>query len=423
MKKTVSEFWNDIFDDYRVLTEIEKKGYFKIKADDIRKYKEPRLMTKFDYSSQLPEIFSKNKLGILPTTNGEYIIGKYNMFEDLSKTKYDSVDPKKVSLPDYIETIDPDNIYSESNALNVALISGMIKDVVNEDVVETIQGKMRATGFTFEIDGVDGEKVIDIDRPAMEIDGGYEGENNIVLVEAKNYMPKDFIIRQLYFPYRHWFDRVTKPIIPIFFAYDNGIYTFFVYSFDELNKYNSLSLKSVKRYILSSKDSEKIKKDILNTIKPTDDKPQSEVPFPQADSFNRVIGILDMVSSGINNSNDISEEYGFDVRQGNYYISACRYLNLISPSDTKGEYILAPKGYMALNIDMKNRNELLIKEILSHKVFYDTYKYYVDNKEMPSREQIIECMKKYIDIDNADTLNRRASTVRAWVEWIIGCQI
>ena len=49
MKKTVSEFWNDIFDDYKILTEIEENGYFKIKADDIRKYKEPRLMTKFDY--------------------------------------------------------------------------------------------------------------------------------------------------------------------------------------------------------------------------------------------------------------------------------------------------------------------------------------------------------------------------------------
>lgn len=54
-----------------------------------------------------------------------------------------------MSIPDYIETIDPDNIYSESNALDVALLSGMINDIVGEEVVETIQGKMRATGFNF----------------------------------------------------------------------------------------------------------------------------------------------------------------------------------------------------------------------------------------------------------------------------------
>ena len=87
------------------------------------------------------------------------------------------------------------------------------------------------------IDGVDGTKLIEIEKPAMEIDGGYEGKTKISLIEAKNYLPKDFIIRQLYFPYRHWIERVRKPIVPIFFAYDNGIYTFFVYEFTNKDKY------------------------------------------------------------------------------------------------------------------------------------------------------------------------------------------
>lgn len=133
-------------------------------------------MTKFDYSKQLPNIFKVNKLGILPTKNGEYIIGKYNLFQNLSNTKADEVEPKKMSIPDYIETIDPDNIYSESNALNVALLSGMINDIVGEEVVETIQGKMRATGFNFKIKGEDGIQFVEVEKPAMEIDGGYEGK-------------------------------------------------------------------------------------------------------------------------------------------------------------------------------------------------------------------------------------------------------
>ena len=179
MKKTVSELWDDIFSDYNIISEINTHGFFKIIADQIRKYKEPRLMTKFDFSKQLPTIFKSNDLGILPITNGEYIIGKFNLFKNISLTNYEDILPKKMQLPSYIETIDPDNIYSESNALNVALLSGMIKDSIGEEVVETIQGKMRATGFTFEIDGVNGKNRIVIDRPAMEIDGGYEGVNNI----------------------------------------------------------------------------------------------------------------------------------------------------------------------------------------------------------------------------------------------------
>lgn len=423
MKKTVAELWEDIFNDYDIINSINTNGYFTISANQIRPYKEPRLMTKFDFSSQLPQVFKNSNLGILPITNGEYIIGKFNMFENISSTKYDEIEPIKVSLPEFIETIDPDNIYSESNALNVALLSGMLKDILQEDVVETIQGKMRATGFNFLIDGVDGTKLIEIEKPAMEIDGGYEGQTKISLVEAKNYLPKDFIIRQLYFPYRHWIERTRKPIVPIFFAYDNGIYTFFVYEFTNKDKYNSLKLQEIKRYILCSKDSEELKRDIFKNVELIDDVSQDEIPFPQADTFNRVIALVEMIDSEIDTAYEISEEFNMEPRQGNYYIAAAKYLGLITNSEKVGKYKLTTLGFLLNNSDMKSRNEHLIKEILKHKVFYYTYKYYLDNEKLPSKEYIIELMQQHTDLTNPVTLNRRASTVRGWIEWIIGCQI
>lgn len=423
MKKTVAELWKEIFTDYNIKEEIEKNGSFRITADDIRKYKEPRLMTKFDFSKQLPKVFVENNLGILPTNNGEYIIGEYNLFKNISNTKYEDIEPEKMSLPRYIETIDPDDIYSESNALNVALLSGMIKDIVKEEVVETIQGKMRATGFTFEIEGDSGIKKIEIKRPAMEIDGGYEGENKVVLIEAKNYLPKDFIIRQLYFPYRHWSSKIQKSVVPVFFAYDNGIYNFFVYEFNDLNNYNSLELKDIKRYIINNKSSDIIKKEIIDNIEVIDDLPQNDIPFPQADSFNRVLGIVELVGSEINTATDIADEYEFDIRQGNYYISAARYLELIKPSSIGGEYELTPYGFAISNMDMKSRNEYVIKLILKHSVFNKTYKYYLENGKIPNKDIIIEYMKQYTDIKSEETFNRRASTVRGWVEWIVGTQI
>lgn len=426
-KKTVAQLWEEIFFDFDIINNIDKKGCFKITADDIRKYKEPRLMTKFDYSKQLPKIFKENKLGILPIKNGEYIIGKYNLFKDISNTKYEDIIPIKKQLPSYIETIDPDNIYSESNALNVALLSGMIKDTIGEEVIETIQGKMRATGFKFDIEGDVGTQSITIEKPAMEIDGGYEGKENIVLIEAKNYLPDDFIIRQLYYPYRHWINKVNKKIIPVFFGYENGIYNFFVYEFDDLNNYNSLSLKEIKRFIISNETSEEIKLRIFNNIQLQEEQAQSEIPFPQADSFVKVFGLLDIIDKNIN-SEDVAAFYEFDNRQGSYYLSAAKYLGLIEGN--YGKYKLTTDGLAIINADTKGRNERLISLILKHKVFYFTYKYYLKNKELPNKKFIIELMKEYTDIPESnkdgkenEVFNRRASTVRGWVQWIIGCQV
>ena len=423
MKKTVAELWNDIFNDYDVLNKINEKGYFKITADQIRKYKEPRLMAKFDFSRQLPKVFKDNGLGILPIKNGEYIIGKFNLFETIKNTKYDEVDVKKVELPSFIETIDPDNIYSESNALNVANLSGMFKDAFNEELYETIQGKMRTNSFDFIISSKNMDNKIEVNGAAIEIDGGYEGHNKVVLVEAKNSMPDDFVIRQLYYPYRHWKDKILKDIVPVFFAYDNGVYNMFIYSFEDVYRYNSLKLKDIKRYMISNKTSEELKKDILNNIELIDELPQDVVPLPQADSFSKVIGTLELINNEVNTANDIAVELGFDPRQGKYYIDALRYLELVQKGNKTGEYILTPVGFAIMNLDVHERNKKLIELILKHKPFYDVYKNYIVESEIMNREAIKEIIKKYITDMSEETVNRRASTIRGWIQWIVGAQI
>jgi hypothetical protein len=380
-------------------------------------------MAKFDFSRQLPGVFRENDLGILPIKNGEYIIGKFNLFETIKNTKYEDIDVKKVSLPDFIETIDPDNIYSESNALNVASLSGMFKDAFNEELYETIQGKMRTNTFNFIISSNNVDNNIEVNGAAIEIDGGYESKSKVVLVEAKNSMPEDFVIRQLYYPYRHWKDKVMKEIVPVFFAYDNGIYNMFIYSFEDLYKYNSLKLNDIKRYMISSKSSETIKKDIFERIELIDELPQEEVPLPQADSFSKVIGTLELINNDVCTANDIASELEFDARQGKYYIDALRYLELVQRGEKVGEYKLAPNGFALVNMDIKTRNEKMVELIIKHKPFYETYKYYLDNEEIPTRETIKETIRKYIPNMADETVNRRASTIRGWIQWIIGAQV
>ena len=423
MKKTVAQLWEDIFNDFNVLEEVEKTGFFKITADQIRVYKEPRLMAKFDFSRQLPKVFKDNQLGILPIKNGEYIIGKFNLFESISNTNYESVDIEKVKLPSFIETIDPDNIYSESNALMVANLSGMFEDAFGEELYETIQGKMRTNTFNFNIYSDDVENSIEVNGAAMEIDGGYEGKSNIVLVEAKNSMPEDFVIRQLYYPYRHWTSRVIKNIIPVFFVYDNGVYNLFIYEFENLYNYNSLKLKDIKRYMVSNESSDIVKKRLFENVQTIDELPQSEVPLPQADSFSKVIGTLELFSNGSSTANEIADELDFDSRQGKYYIDSLRYLELVVKDDNFGKYKLSPFGFGILNYDVRGRNKELILFILKHKPYYDVYKYYLDNGELPNREFIRNVIRKYIPDMAEETVNRRASTIRGWIQWIIGAQI
>ena len=42
---------------FDILNEIEKNGRFEISASQIKEFREPRLMVKFDYENQLPKIF------------------------------------------------------------------------------------------------------------------------------------------------------------------------------------------------------------------------------------------------------------------------------------------------------------------------------------------------------------------------------
>lgn len=426
-KLTVSSYWDLIFDKYKIIDEIKKNGVFEITAEQIKEFKEPRLMTKFDFSSQRPKVFIDNNLGILPINNGTYLLGKFNLYKKLPSIKNE---PIILEIPSYIETIDPNNVYSESNALHVALLSGMLEDMIGEKLVQTISGRMRPNGFIFnvEIEKGDKTKSIIVDRPQIEVDGGYESVNKVVLIEAKNQQPEDFIIRQLYYPYKYWNDKVKKEVVPVFFTYDNGIYTLYLYKFTDSSLYNSLELIEQKSYVVQHHDSNRRKIELFRKLQLVKEKTQKEVPFPQANSFNLIIQTVFLVSEGVDTAFDISESIGFEPRQGNYYLSACRYLNLIYKE--KNKYLLTSIGKEIINSSELEMNRILFEQILQHKVFHETYKIYLDNEVVPNVEDITKIIYKYIpdlkyqkDGSISSVTKRRSSTVKAWINWIIGSMI
>lgn len=146
-----------------------------------------------------------------------------------------------------------------------------------------------------------------------------------MLVEAKNHLPNDFLIRQIYYPYRLWAAKVSKPVVSVFMTYSNDVFSFFEYDFLIPGDYNSLQLIRQKKYRIalediSFPDLESIMKEVNITEEP-------EVPFPQADNFERVIDLLGLlVESNTLDKQEITSNYDFDIRQTDYYANAGIYL-------------------------------------------------------------------------------------------------
>ena len=429
-KRKIDITWSNLDSKYNIVHNVNLNGYFIISADMIKEFQEPRLAVKFDHSDDRPELFIDNNLTILPITRGDYNISKiiaYHTFETVSsKITY-------LSPPEYIKSLDIHSINSESKALNMAYISGIIEDfLVDEKLLPTVSGRMSSESFVFQGSLCNRDKslspVVKVENSQIEIDAAYEGINSLALIEAKRDLSDNFLIRQLYYPFRTWKRKMgEKAVRPIFLIYSNSIFHLFEYKFLELQHYNSLELVKYKKYSL---EDTKIKEDEVKAImKSLSFHVEPNIPFPQADSFERVINICELLYINDMEKNSITEEYSFDSRQSSYYLDAARYLRLIRRDlneEGNPSYSLTKLGKSLFSMGYKERQLKLIELILSHEVFCLVYEYYLENHSIPSKKDIVSYMEQTA-IKNpntgqpySDSTNkRRASTVVAWIRWII----
>ena len=336
--KKIDPLWETLFKDYNILTRVSNDGYFQITANQIKRIYEPRLMTKFDHSINLPEIFKTNGLSILPDSRGTYIISDFVNYQPFVKEvkEIEYFDP-----PSYLESLDFDNITSEPQSLLCANAASLMNDFLGEhNLVPTVQGRMGSNDFTFNIATRKGPLKIDVRKSQLEIDGGYEGSNGLYLFEAKNHLADDFLIRQLYYPYRLWQSKVSKPVHPIFLTYSNGVFEFLQYDFQSIGEYNSLILSKSKKYII--RNSSLTSEWLLIKIESTKCVPEPEVPFPQADRFERVINLCEQLNQeGLLSIDEITTNYQFDQRQTDYYFNASKYLGLVEKHRIGGEVFIS----------------------------------------------------------------------------------
>ncbi|MBS3872227.1 MAG: hypothetical protein KGZ92_03500 [Firmicutes bacterium] len=151
--------------------------------------------------------------------------------------------------------------------------------------------------------------------------------------------------------------------------------------------------------------------------------PEPELPFPQADSLERVVNLCELLGQGDLTKEEVSLNYAFDPRQADYYANAGRYLGLVTKPErhNDGVYSLTSAGKQLLRLKYKERQLLLVHYILSHRVFNAVLNLHLSNGVMPQRDEVVAIMKTchLYHMEAESTFDRRASTIVSWVNWIL----
>ena len=393
--------------------ELERRGYFYIGARELEQLsgRQPRLMAKHDFSTSRPWIFQRLRLGIVPVSRSEYLVGRFNLYERFPETQRGEV--RTLELPAGLDTLSLEAVSSEAVALNGASASGMLEDFLGcAPLQATVAGRMSTHGLKVRLPdlGVD----VAVDRAQMEIDGGFESLEHLVLVEAKNHLSEDFNIRQLYFPYRRFQQRLAKDVVPVYLVYSNGIFHLYRYEFRDPADFRSISLVDSARYALSSSHlNAQAALDIVRAVAP---EPEPAVPFPQANSFERVVNLLELIALQPLSKAEITQRYDFDPRQADYYANAARYLGLAEPVEDTWEP--TEHGRRVIEQPQRDaRNAALIRALAARRVFREALELSLARGAVASTAEICAAMDG-LGLSLA-TSRRRASTVARWAQWVL----
>lgn len=393
--------------------ELERRGYFYIGARELEQLsgRQPRLMAKHDFSTSRPWIFQRLRLGIVPVSRSEYLVGRFNLYERFPETQRGEV--RTLELPAGLDTLSLEAVSSEAVALNGASASGMLEDFLGcAPLQATVAGRMSTHGLKVRLPdlGVD----VAVDRAQMEIDGGFESLEHLVLVEAKNHLSEDFNIRQLYFPYRRFQQRLAKDVVPVYLVYSNGIFHLYRYEFRDPADFRSIALVDSARYALSSSHLDaQAALDIVRAVAP---EPEPAVPFPQANSFERVVNLLELIALQPLSKAEITQRYDFDPRQADYYANAARYLGLAEPVEDTWE--TTEHGRRVIEQPQRDaRNAALIRALAARRVFREALELSLARGAVASTAEICAAMDG-LGLSLA-TSRRRASTVARWTQWVL----
>lgn len=410
--------WKKLFDKYQILDALNRDGRFLISAAQIKEFREPRLMTKFDHRINLPEIFSDNGLAILPVTRGDYLISSFDAYHNFESPAEET---RRIRIPAYMQSLAPQHLVSEAIALNCANACGILTDFLgDEQLLPTVSGRMSSGAFDFRIQTKTGQQTVAVNNSQIEIDAAYEGRDCLALFEAKRDLADDFLVRQLYYPFRVWSGRMTKSVRPVFLVFSNGVFHLYEYRYEEPENYNSLRLVQQRNYTIATGITAADVEDLLRTV-PAEREP--EISFPQANSMERVINLTELLAERDMSRQDITAEYAFNERQTNYYADAGRYLGMMEKfrdSESGVSFRLSPLGRSVMKLSYRERRLAFITQILRRQAFRETLILRLRSGKIPDVDTVVQKMRQagLYHVESENTYVRRSSTIISWVRWI-----
>lgn len=374
--------------------------------------REPRLMAKVDDPEQLPNVLQSAGYSLLAITNGSYLIFQGDVFAPVPDCSVKSVYNPRTEFP--LETIGRGTGESEylDNAFNTGLLSEFTKSGV---LYLTIRGRERTKRFKFLIGESNVE--INVNGVQIEVDAGYEGEKDIVLVEGKIGNRSHFNIRQLYYPFRHFSQLVPqKKIRTVFFSYDLSRATYSLHEFGFRNPEIFDSIYPIKCCVYSLARPQAF---VVEELFDRNFETVNNI-VPQADDLNKILELLTLINGGQNTVTDIADHFVFDVRQSSYYGEAAEFLGLITRN--RGIFELTERGFQFVSTE-PSRQQLYIAKLVINTWFFKELLRRAKRKgyfTILDIQDLIEAVEK----ESGDkrytqsTVGRRIKTIASWIRWI-----
>ncbi len=323
--------WERILEEFPDLEEeISSRGFLDVESSVIRNHREPRLACKIDYKRQLPLPLKQQGFSVLAVDNGTYRIARTDPFVNIDQSVLGQrMTPQAFPLPQHIQALAPRSISSESKALDAALASGMLDAALDDKVALVLRGREFCKPIKFSLPdmGREGRRVpYQAKGVQIEVDGGYEGQKAIHLIEAKMAVSDNLNLRQLLYPQLHYQQLHRKEVRTHVLLYEHGKGYFHFLRFSGTGgryRFSNYARYALEGYSCSYR--------WQNLTETSVDREQTSaaVPFPQADDFAKVFaGLRELNKSGSLTKEEIFHGYDITPRQFDYYLNALCWMKL-----------------------------------------------------------------------------------------------
>lgn len=378
---------------------------------------EPRILAKFDTSEQLARPLAKAGYTLLPVRNGQYVLLRGNLFVETPPCGTQASFEPRLAFP----LLTAGRGSGESQYIDQAFNSGLLADFLGlKNMFLTIRGREYTGRFRFRFS----EMEIEVESVQIEVDAGYESLHDIVLVEAKIGIPKQFNVRQMYYPFRHFSQIVPqKHIRNVFLAYDipSSSYHFHEYRFTD--EHDPLSILQERCNVYRITPAKR-----LHIHELLDARFQTRNDLvPQADDLNKVFELLTLVEARISGSDEVADYFAFAPRQSNYYAEAAEYLGLVHRSGPTGPE-LTDLGIQVLSEPPEGQSRVLAKAVVNSWIVAGLVELALQKGAftVSDIDALIQRVRGQAGQPHytGQTVSRRRQTIKAWLRWLadeMGC--